>query len=145
MQCVKSNMRDYVLVGAALLGLLMNMSFSGLLAMPDWSLAILLAILLSQRSTWYWVLPLIGLHDYLLFWSVWVVFPFATLAALLLMYADVNLAPGQYQRWVGLFLACAPLLFAHVGWLSWLLTMTLTVWIWSYLSVKREKVYVEPA
>ena len=138
-------MRYYILVCVALLGLCINMSFSGVLAMPDWSLAILLAILLSQRSTWYWVLPLIGLHDYLLFWSVWVVFPFAVLAALLLMYADIRLAPGQHQRWVGLVMVCTPLLFVGLGWFSWLLTITLTVWLWSYLSVKREKAYVEPA
>ncbi|MDQ7004729.1 MAG: hypothetical protein Q9N67_07375 [Ghiorsea sp.] len=144
MPLMESNIRYYILAGAALLGLFINMSFSWLLVMPDWSLSILLAMLLSQRSTWYWVLPLIGLHDYLLFCSVWVVFPFAVLSALLLMYADVSLAPGQYQRWASLLLACAPLLFADVGWLPWLLTVTLTVWIWSYLSVKREKVYVEP-
>lgn len=138
-------MRYYILACIALLGLCVNMSFAGLLAMPDWSLAILLAILLSQRSTWFWVLPLIGLHDYLLFWSVWVVFPFAVLTAFLLTYADIRLAPGQHQRWVGLVMVCAPLLFAGIGWLSWLLTITLTVWLWSYLSVKREKAYVEPA
>jgi len=134
----------YVLSFVALFGLLLNMSFAGQLAQPDWSLAILLAILLSKRSTWFWVLPLIGLHDYLLFWSAWVVFPFAVLAALLLTYADIRLAPGQHQRWVSLGLVCIPLLLAGIDILSWLLTITLTIWIWSMLSSKREKVYVEP-
>ncbi len=137
-------MRYYVLAVVALLGLLVNMSFAGQFAQPDWSLAILLAILLSQRKTWYWVLPLIGIHDYLLFWSVTIVFPYAVATALLLTYADIRLAPGQPQRWVGLGLVCMPLLFVGVDILSWLLTLTLTIWIWSALSSKREKVYVEP-
>ena len=137
-------MQFYVLAFAALLGLLINMSFAGQFAQPDWSLAILLAILLSQRKTWYWVLPLIGMHDYLLFWSAAVVFPYAVATALLLTYADIRLAPGQHQRWLGLALVCVPLLFAGIDTLSWLLTVTLTIWIWSALSAKREKVYVEP-
>ena len=138
-------MKYYILALAALLGLLLNMSFAGTNPQPDWSLAILLAIVLSKRSTWYWVLPLIGLHDYLLFWSVWVVFPYATIAVVLLSYADTRLAPGQPQRWVALALGCAPLLLAGVDIVSWLMTLTLCTWLWSFLSTRREKVYVEPA
>jgi len=138
-------MQYYVMAFSALVGLLLNMSFSGSLSQPDWSLSILLAILLSQRKTWYWVLPLIGLHDLMLFWSVWMTFPFALISALLLTYADVRLAPGQPQRWLALVLACSPLLFAGVDIISWLLTVTLSTWIWSSLSVQREKAYVEPA
>ena len=137
-------MRYYSLSFLALFGLLLTMSFAGQFAQPDWSLAILLAILLSKRSTWYWVLPLIGLHDFFLFWSVWVVFPFSVLAAILLAYADTRLAPGQHQRWVSLVLVSIPILFAGIDVLSWLLTITLTIWIWSMLSSKREQVYVEP-
>ncbi|MDX8380871.1 MAG: hypothetical protein R8M14_02015 [Ghiorsea sp.] len=130
---------------AALIGLLLNLSFSGNVSQPDWSLSILLAILLSQRKTWYWILPLIGLHDLLLFWSVWITFPFAVISALLLSSADVRLSPGQYQRWLALLLACSSLLFTGVDFISWLLTITLSTWIWSILSVQREKAYVEPA
>ncbi len=138
-------MKYYILALAALLGLLLNMSFAGTNPQPDWSLAILLAIVLSKRSTWYWVLPLIGLHDYLLFWSVWVVFPYAAIAVVLLSYADTRLAPGQPQRWLALVLGCAPLLLAGVDIVSWLMTLTLCTWLWSFLSTRREKVYVEPA
>lgn len=134
----------YILAGFALLGLMVNLSFSGGLAQPDWALSILVAILLSKRDTWYWVLPLVGLHDFLLFWSVWVCFPFVALAAGLIAYADINFAPGQHQRWVGLLLSCTPLLFAGIGLISWLLTVAFTIWLWSMLSSKREKVYVEP-
>ncbi len=138
-------MKYYTLAFAALLGLLVNMSFAGVGHQPDWSLAFLLAIVLSKRSTWYWVLPLIGLHDFLLFWSVWVVFPYATVAVILLNYADTRLAPGQPQRWLALVLGCVPLLLAGVDVISWLLTLTLCTWLWSSLSTRREKVYVEPA
>ena len=138
-------MKYYILALAALLGLLLNMSLAGTNPQPDWSLAILLAIVLSKRSTWYWVLPLIGLHDYLLFWSVWVVFPYAAIAVVLLSYADTRLAPGQPQRWLALVLGCAPLLLAGVDIVSWLMTLTLCTWLWSFLSTRREKVYVEPA
>ncbi len=137
-------MMYYILALFAWLGLLVNMSFAGAFAQPDWALSILLAILLSKRATWYWVLPLIGLHDYLLFWSVWVCFPFVALAAGVLAYADINLAPGQHQRWLALLLGCVPLLFAGMAMISWLLTLALTVWLWSMLSSKRDKVYVEP-
>jgi hypothetical protein len=137
-------MKYYVLACMALLGLFINLSFSGAVLLPDWSLAILLAILLSKRSSWYWVLPLIGLHDLLLFWSVWVVFPYAVAAVVLLTYADTRLAPGQPQRWLALVLGCAPLLFAGVDFMTWVLTLTLCTWIWSSLSAQREKVYVEP-
>ncbi len=138
-------MKYYILALAALLGLLLNMSLAGTNPQPDWSLAILLAIVLSKRSTWYWVLPLIGLHDYLLFWSVWVVFPYAAIAVVLLSYADTRLAPGQPQRWLALVLGCVPLLSAGVDIVSWLMTLTLCTWLWSLLSTRREKVYVEPA
>ncbi len=138
-------MKYYILALAALLGLLLNMSLAGTNPQPDWSLAILLAIVLSKRGTWYWVLPLIGLHDYLLFWSVWVVFPYAAIAVALLSYVDTRLAPGQPQRWLALVLGCTPLLLAGVDIVSWLMTLTLCTWLWSFLSTRREKVYVEPA
>jgi len=137
-------MQYFMMAFAALVGLLLNMSFAGSLSQPDWSLAILLAILLSQRKSWFWVLPLIGLHDLMLFWSVWITFPFAIISALVLTYADMSIAPGQPQRWLALVLACSPLLLVGVDIISWLLTVTLSTWIWFTLSVQREKVYVEP-
>ena len=129
---------------AAFLGLLFNLSFAGQFVQPDWCFSILLAVLLSRHETWFWVLPLLGLHDFLMFWSVWVTFPFVLLSTGILMYADTRLAPGQPQRWAALFLSCSPLLLAGLDITSWLLTLTLTIWLWFLLSTKREKVYVEP-
>ncbi|OIP99124.1 MAG: hypothetical protein AUK35_09160 [Zetaproteobacteria bacterium CG2_30_46_52] len=129
----------------SLFGLVLNMAFSGLFAQPDWSLALLLAALLSDRRNWFWVLPSLFFHDLVLYWSPLVTFPFGLIAAIILMYADTRLAPGQQQRWLGLLVVCLPLLNTGISLFSWLLTVSLCIVIWSYLSSKREKVYVEPA
>ena len=126
-------------------GLLLNLSFSGLIAQPDWSLVMLLAVLLSNRRTWFSVLPCIWFHDVVLFWSAWVTFPYVLVTTIILYLSDKRLGPGQPQRWLGLVLSCFPLLLSGVSLWSWLLSMMLTVWLWSILSSKREKVYVEPA
>ncbi len=138
-------MKWFYLGLAACFGLLLNLSFAGQLVQPDWCFAILLGVLLSRYETWFWVLPMIGIHDLLIFWSVWVTFPFASFAAMILIYADIQIAPGQPQRWVALSLSCLPLLFTGIDMVSWLLTLTLTIWVWFLLSTKREKVCVEPA
>ncbi len=129
----------------AALGLLLNLSFTTGLVQPDWSLAILLGVLLSDRKTWVWVLPCVVLHDLVLYWSAWVTLPFILFVAVLLTYADVSLAPGQQQRWFGLVFGCFPLLMAGMSMIAWLLTMMLATWVWFLLSRRREKVYVEPA
>jgi len=128
------------------IGLTLNMSFSGVMAaQPDWSLVLLLAVLLSNRKTWFWVLPCIWFHDVVLFWSAWVTFPYVILTTIILYLSDKRIGPGQQQRWFGLGLSCLPLFIVGVGVWSWLLTMMLTVWAWSILSSQRERVYVEPA
>lgn len=121
------------------------MAFSGLFAQPDWSVALLLAVLLNDKKTWFWVLPALFFHDLVLYWSPLVTFPFAALAAIILMYADTRLAPGQQQRWLSLFVVGLPMLAAGISLLNGLLTISLCIVIWSYLSATREKVYVEPA
>lgn len=138
-------MLNFTIICSALLGLLFNMSFADTVMQPDWSLAILLAVLLSNRSTWFWVLPCVGLHDLILYWSIGVTLPYILFVALVLTYADLRLAPGQPQRWFGLVFGCLPLFIIGVDILSCLLTLTLATWAWSLLSSQRERVYVEPA
>ncbi len=123
----------------------MNLSFSGLVTQPDWSLAILLASLLSHRQAGYWVLPGIWFHDTLLYWSAWTCFPYFILASIVLYYSDKRLGPGQQQRWFALVFSCFSLLLAGIPLWDWLLTMMLSIWIWFLLSAKREREYVEPA
>ena len=138
-------MNPAIVLPYAFLGLMLNFSFAGSFLQPDWSLALLTAALLSDRHTSIWVLPGLFVHDLVLYWQPWVSFPFALLAFAILTYSDIRLAPGQPQRWLGLILICLPLLEMGISISSWLLTICLTIAIWSYLSSKREKVYVEPA
>ena len=130
---------------ACFVGLTLNMSFAGYVAQPDWSAAILLATLLSNRKAWYWVLPSIWFHDIVLFWSGWIVFPYFVFIAIVLFYADERLGPGQPQRWFGLVFGCIPLVIAGVSFVSCLLTALCAIWLWSLFSSSKDKVYVEPA
>ena len=138
-------MQRFIILFLAGIGLLVNMSFAGVSVQPDWSLGILVGVLLSHRSTWIWVLPSVAFHDLFLYWSIDVTLPFVAFVALVLAYSDIRLAPGQPQRWFSLFFACLPLLIAGLDVVSWLLTIMLTTWVWFLLSTRREKVYVEPA
>jgi len=126
-------------------GVFLNLSFAGMMAQPDWSLAIMVGVLLHNRRMWLWVLCYVLFHDFVLYWSPWITFPYVFLTVMLLFYTDYRLAPGQPQRWIGLLLCCTPLLFAGVDMWTWLLTLTLGVGVWSLLSSEREKAYVESA
>ena len=129
----------------SLIGLVINMSLSGLVTQPDWSLAILLAALLSDRQAWHWVLPGIWFHDIILYWSAWTCFPYFIFTSIVLFYSDKRLGPGQHQRWFGLFFSCLSILLIGISVWDWLLTIMLTIWLWFLLSAKRERDYVEPA
>lgn len=133
-----------VLLGA-FVGLICTMAFAGDWSQPDWSLALLLAVLLSKPKTWVWLLPSVGMHDLFLYWSVWGVFPFAVLSVILILYTDKKIGPGQPQRWAALLLHIYALWLTGLDVLSLFLTLTLSVWLWFVFSSNREKVYVEPA
>jgi len=134
-----------LLLLCSLLGLLLSLSFASASAQPDWSFAILLAALVSLRKSWFWVLPSIWFHDVIFYWSIWTSFPYFLLITVFLFYADKRLGPGQPQRWISLLVAYLSLFIAGLDVWSCLLTMMLTVWIWSLLSTRKERVYVEPA
>ncbi len=138
-------MRSLSLLFYAILGLIVNMSFAGSYTQPDWCLAILLASLLSHRESWRWVLPCACLHDLMLYDSVGVTFPYLLLLSIGLTYIDQDLGQGQPQRWLALCVGCFPLWLAYSNVWDCLLTMALTVMLWSLLSHQREKAYVEPA
>ena len=127
----------------SVIGILFNLSFTGLFTQPDWMLAVLLAILLSDKSTWYWVLPAMIIHDVLLYWTIWVTFPYMVVVAGILFFSDKRLGPGQPQRWFGLALVCMSLLIKGISVWDWLLTMMLAVWLWFVFSSIREREYVE--
>ncbi|MDQ7057347.1 MAG: hypothetical protein Q9N62_02415 [Ghiorsea sp.] len=130
---------------SAFIGLICTMSFAGDWSQPDWSLAVLLAVLLSKPQTWIWILPSIGVHDLFLYWSVGGIFPFAVVSVLLLFYTDQKIGPGQPQRWAVLLLHTYAMWLVGLDDLSLFLTVTLSIWLWFVFSCRREKVYVEPA
>jgi len=130
---------------AAFVGLMASLAFSTAWYQPDWSLALLLAVLLSKPKTWIWVLPGMGVHDLFLYWSVTVVLPYTMIAALLLRYTDKKIGPGQPQRWAAWLLHVYALWESGMSGWRVLLTAALVVWLWSFLSSQRERVYVEPA
>lgn len=138
-------MSPLLIILYALFGLLLNLSFAGQVTQPDWSLALLLATLVSDRKTWFWVLPCLFFHDVVLFWTPWVSLPYAILASIILAYADIRLAPGQQQRWLSLAFVFSAMASTGASAWSWLLTVCVCIAMWSLMSSKREKVYVEPA
>jgi len=152
LQLQVGNNRDIgscMLVSSVLLttfiGLIANLSFSGLVSQPDWSFAVLLAMLLSQQRTWIWVLPSIGMHDLFLYWSAIITLPVFILISVILFYSDKRLGPGQQQRWLCLLLGIIPLFNEGMAIFNVLLTLAMTVLLWSFFTTRRDKVYVEPA
>ncbi|MDQ7001743.1 MAG: hypothetical protein Q9N02_03535 [Ghiorsea sp.] len=129
----------------AFIGLICTMAFAGDWCQPDWSLALLLAVLLSKSQTWIWVLPSIGMHDLFLYWSIWGIFPFTAFAALFIFYTDKKIGPGQPQRWAVLVLHVYAMWLVGLDTLSLFLTITLSIWLWFIFSSSKEKAYVEPA
>jgi len=140
-----SNMLISWILLSATVGVFFNLSFAGMMVQPDWSLAILVGTLLHNRHAWFWILPYVMFHDLVLYWSLWVTFPYVLVTVMLIFYVDHRLAPGQPQRWFGLVLCCTALLFVGVDIWTWLLTLTLSIAVWSRLPSERERAYVEPA
>lgn len=118
----------------SLFGIMLNLALAGLVAQPDWSAALLLASLLTQRSNWPWVLPGIWVHDLTLHWSSLVCLPVVALLPFLLSRSDARLGAGLPQR-VAFMIACLlPLLW--YGWTvqQWLLTLMLCIFAWHVIA-----------
>jgi len=118
-----------LLLISALTGMVLSLASGGIMQ-PDWSLAILLGTLLARRTAWPWVLPAMLLHDLMLYWSPWGVFPIACLLPLLLMRLDEQIGPGLPQRVAMLILVSLPMLAQGAGLMQWLLTVLLCIPIW---------------
>jgi len=118
----------------ALIGINLNLAFSGALQQPDWALALLLASLLARRLNWMWVLPAILLHDIVLFWSFESSFIIMGLLPLAMIYLDRHLGAGLPQRILLMLVTVFSLL--QPGWslMTCLLTLCLCVPIWYALT-----------
>jgi hypothetical protein len=118
----------------SLLGILLNLSLSGLVLQPDWSAALLLASVLAQRGNWPWVIPGFWIHDLALHWSSLVCLPIVAILPFLLSRADAHLGAGLPQRVVLMIISLLPLL--HSGWSApqWLMTICTCIFVWHFLA-----------
>jgi len=118
------------------LGLSLNLAFSNGLVQPDWTVALLLASLLAQRHNWIWVLPVMLLHDAVLYWAPAAGVMMVMLIPPMMIYLDRHLGSGLPQRVVLLMLSVLAMLFD--GWTlqACLLTLCLCVPVWHVLTRK---------
>lgn len=114
----------------SLTGVVVNQSFAGLFLQPDWGLAILLAALLSHPKHWPWLLVLAALHDLILYWSIWVSFPWLCLNLLVLSYFDKELGPAIWPRFACMIAACLPLMYIGGGFNQVVLTCLVCIPLW---------------
>lgn len=124
----------------ALLGLNLSLAMGGVMNQPNWALAILLAAILARRGSWPWALPGLLIHDLMLQWSIWGVFPFAACLLFVLYHVDANLGPALPQRLAVLALASLPVIWLG-GSIQWLLTLMLCLPLWHALVI----IYARPA
>jgi len=115
-------------------GLALNMAFSQSMVQPDWTLSLLLAVLLAHRSSWAWVLPATGFHDLVFYWNIWGSLPWLIAIPLLLPQLDERLGPGLPQRFVLMLFCSLSLLLQDWSVLAWLLTLALCIPVWFNLA-----------
>ena len=118
----------------ALIGINLNLAFSGAMQQPDWALALLLASLLARRLNWMWVLPGVLLHDIVLYWSFESSLIVMALVPLAMIYLDRHLGAGLPQRILLMLVTVFSLL--QPGWslMACLLTLCLCVPVWYVLT-----------
>lgn len=118
----------------SLIGIALNLSFSGSLLQPDWSLALLLASLLAHRHNWVWVIPAMLVHDLTFYWSFQSSFIVISLLPALMIYLDRHLGVALPQRVVLMFAAALSMLWP--GWepSAALLTICLAVPTWHVMT-----------
>ena len=118
----------------SIIGLCLSLGFAGHMVQPDWSLALLIAALLSDRSSWPWLLPGIVAHDVSLYWTVWGVLPMAAALPYLLPQMDKERSTALMRRIILMGVVCLPILWLGSGFSQWLLTLMLCVPLWHTLS-----------
>ena len=117
----------------AIAALLINLAAPDNLLLPDLSGALLIAALAARRRHWPWVLPLLLLHDLILYWEPWPPTQLAVIAALLLLVRiDLRLGAALPQRVALLVIALIPM--AIEGWnpraIALTLLLAVALWYW---------------
>jgi len=124
------------MLALSVLDICLSLGISGHVKQPDWSLALLIAALFANPSSWPWLLPGFLAHDVILHWTVWSTLPLATLAPYLLQRVDHEISTALLRRIILMTALSAPLLWLGVGLDQWLLTLLLCPPLWYWLAVK---------
>ncbi|RMH50531.1 MAG: hypothetical protein D6682_06690 [Zetaproteobacteria bacterium] len=99
----------------ALAGILLNLITPPTIVVPDWGWAVAVAALAARRHHWLWALPLLLLHDLLLYQEARpLLLPAVAIGLLLVLYIDRQSGPALPQRLLMVIVAATPL--AAEGW-----------------------------
>ncbi|MDX8408855.1 MAG: hypothetical protein R8J84_02240 [Mariprofundales bacterium] len=112
-------------------GVLLTITFDALLYQPDWGMAILIAAITARRRHWPWVLPMLMLHDMMLYWNPLPWSVVVTVAGLaLVVWIDHRVGPALAQRLTLIVLALIPMFWQSWIWQNIILTLLLTFVLW---------------
>ncbi|MDQ6963409.1 MAG: hypothetical protein Q9M13_00650 [Mariprofundales bacterium] len=118
----------------AIAGMVLNISGTNTVTLPDIGGALLIAAVVARRRHWRWVFPLLILHDMVLYWSALpITLLFVIFALFLVIQVDVRLGAALPQRIVMIVLSHLPMVIEgytpQAITLSLLLTFVLWYWI----------------
>jgi len=134
-------MTKVVFFVACLIGIILNLGFSGVFLQPDWSLALLMAALLAHRGNWLWVSLATGVHDLILHWSLLTSLPWILLSPIIIAWSDAQIGPSLLQRSFAMLMVTTSLYFAGWSIAACLLTLLLCLILWHFIA----RFYVQPA
>jgi hypothetical protein len=130
-----------IILLACLLGIIINLSFSGSLIQPDWALALLTAAVLTHRGSWIWVAIATCFHDLIFHWSPLVSLPWILASPFIIAWSDAQIGPNLLQRFFAMLMVISSLLWAEWGVIACLLTLLLCIAFW-FIMVR---FYAQPA
>ncbi|MDQ6951790.1 MAG: hypothetical protein Q9M26_09005 [Mariprofundales bacterium] len=129
-----------VIILATGCGMLFNLTLDAVAYQPDWGAALLIAAVAAKRGRWPWVLPLLMIHDMVLYWVPWPWCAMMTVLGLILViWCDVHLGTALPQRVLLIVIALLPMTWQRWPGPDIVLTLLLTITLW-YLVRIRSKV-----
>jgi len=115
-------------------GIWLTLTLDALPYQPDWGLAILMGAITARRRHWLWVVPMLMLHDMVLYWNPLPWSVVVTLAGLaLVIWVDYRVGPALLQRLILIILALLPMFWQSWAWQNIVLTLLLTMVLWTMI------------
>ncbi|MDX8394205.1 MAG: hypothetical protein R8K21_06445 [Mariprofundales bacterium] len=114
--------------------LLMTINISSTGLWPDWSFALLMAAVLTRRYHAVWAIPMLLLHDIILYANIFAFWPWLLLMLVVEAYSDIIIGPSIPQRILVLIVSPIPLLW-HAHEPVYILTILACLPLWSALVV----------